>query len=420
MLSYEYDESGDWLAATLDGQLVVVRSDGSADQADRLWASLDGGVQGMLDGLTARGLFAAPAFVLVTWQGDQADGAGVNAIVRGDVSLRLTTSTGSDELSGAGVATWREQSFAAVRQFQVACGAAGDPRPAGPSLPLLAGMVRARRLTVETRMSKAAPVRADAEVPPIPVEPVHRAPVIEVPVVVEPGQGAPVSAAPGGTAPGRIGPVPGLPSTPPASVESPNPNMISDDTISAEAFGSDTRGSDTVDDAVTDQTVVSVGRKPRRAAPEPVDSDHHDGLTVMSGDLRNLRSAARAGAPGSVAAAPTASTLFLLLPGGGREALGQQPVVIGRAPSVSQVPGGQLPRLVSLGGADQDISRNHVRVTVEGDTVVVTDLLSRNGTVIVLPGRPPQKLRKGEAASVLIGTVIDLGGGVTLTVGEQR
>ncbi|TFD28938.1 hypothetical protein E3T49_10600, partial [Cryobacterium cryoconiti] len=156
MLSYEYDESGDWLAATRDGQLVVVRSDGSADQADRLWVSLDGGVQGVLDALTSRGLFTAPSFVLVTWQGSLVDGAGVNAIVRGDVSLRLTTSTGSDELSGAGVATWREQSFASVNRFQVECGAGTDQRPSGTALPLLAGMVRARRLAVATRMAPAA------------------------------------------------------------------------------------------------------------------------------------------------------------------------------------------------------------------------------------------------------------------------
>ena len=397
MLSYEYDESGNWLAATRDGQLVVVRSDGSADQAERLWASLDGGVQGVLDALTSRGLFTAPSFVLVTWQGSLVEGAGVNAIVRGDVSLRLTTNTGFDELSGAGVATWREQSFASVNQFQVECGPRTDQRPSGTALPLLAGMVRARRLAVATRMSPAAPAQAF------------------------PAQAAPMRAASPVITPARIGPVPGIRSTLPAPVEALGLNSISDDTLSAEAFGSGPFGADKGgDDTFADQTVVSVGRKPRRAVPEPADSDHHDGLTVMSGDIRTLRRAAEAARPASVDPAPMASTLFLLLPGGGREALGQQPVVIGRAPSVSQVPGGQLPRLVSLGGADQDISRNHVRVAVEGDTVVVTDLLSRNGTVIVLPGRPPQKLRKGEAASVLVGTVIDLGGGVTLTVGEQR
>ena len=48
--------------------------------------------------------------------------------------------------------------------------------------------------------------------------------------------------------------------------------------------------------------------------------------------------------------------------------------------------------------------------------MVVTDLHSRNGTMIVLPGASPQKLRSGEPTTVVLGTVIDLGSGATLTV----
>ena len=51
-------------------------------------------------------------------------------------------------------------------------------------------------------------------------------------------------------------------------------------------------------------------------------------------------------------------------------------------------------------------------------TVVVTDLHSRNGTLIALPGKSPQKLRAGEPTSVIAGTVIDLGSGVTLGVAQ--
>jgi hypothetical protein len=86
---------------------------------------------------------------------------------------------------------------------------------------------------------------------------------------------------------------------------------------------------------------------------------------------------------------------------------------------VAQVSGESLPRLIRLTGTDQDISRNHLSFAVEGDTVVVTDLNSRNGTVIVLPGKAPQKLRGGESTSIIVGTMIDLGSGVTLTVGED-
>jgi len=61
-----------------------------------------------------------------------------------------------------------------------------------------------------------------------------------------------------------------------------------------------------------------------------------------------------------------------------------------------------------------------VQFAVEGGTVVVTDLHSRNGTTIALPGKPPQLLRQGESTSVLVDTVVDLGGGVTITVGHAQ
>jgi hypothetical protein len=50
-----------------------------------------------------------------------------------------------------------------------------------------------------------------------------------------------------------------------------------------------------------------------------------------------------------------------------------------------------------------------VHVALEGDTVVVTDLRSRNGTSVVLPGKSPQLLRADEPTPVIPGTVIDLG-----------
>ncbi len=92
------------------------------------------------------------------------------------------------------------------------------------------------------------------------------------------------------------------------------------------------------------------------------------------------------------------------------------PLVLGRAPNMgAEQTGGVLPRHVKLTGAT-DISRNHVLLTVEGGVIVVTDLHSRNGTDVVMPGRGPQRLRAGEPTAVMPDTVIDLGSGVFLTV----
>ena len=112
---------------------------------------------------------------------------------------------------------------------------------------------------------------------------------------------------------------------------------------------------------------------------------------------------------------PAAPQPHLRMPDGALEPIGHE-LVLGRAPSVSKVSGGRLPRLVTIGHGDPDISRSHVRLALEGGTVVVTDLHSRNGTLVVAPGKPPVKLRAGEPTPVLIGTVVDLGGGCTLQV----
>ncbi|MGO2751523.1 MAG: FHA domain-containing protein [Pseudoclavibacter sp.] len=92
------------------------------------------------------------------------------------------------------------------------------------------------------------------------------------------------------------------------------------------------------------------------------------------------------------------------------------PLVLGRAPSMgSEQTAGIQPHHVTLSGAT-DISRNHVLLTVEGGVIVVTDLHSRNGTDVVMPGRGPQRLRAGEPTAVMPGTVVDLGSGIYLTV----
>jgi hypothetical protein len=162
--------------------------------------------------------------------------------------------------------------------------------------------------------------------------------------------------------------------------------------------------------------------------PEPDQADEpdaepragdHDGMTIMTGDLKKLRSGRKGRAVGTPSAPPAvaAPELFLELSNGSREKL-SQPVLVGRAPKANKVSGGALPRLVAIPG-DNDISRTHAQFAVEGGTVVVTDLHSRNGTQVIMPGKAPQQLRQGEPTAVILGTVIDLGSGITLTVREE-
>jgi hypothetical protein len=78
-------------------------------------------------------------------------------------------------------------------------------------------------------------------------------------------------------------------------------------------------------------------------------------------------------------------------------------------PDGSGGPGSEeRPHVVKLPSADGDISRTHLRVTLDGWHVLVTDLNSTNGTLVTLPGRDPQQLRPGEPTPIQPGTVVTL------------
>jgi FHA domain-containing protein len=196
---------------------------------------------------------------------------------------------------------------------------------------------------------------------------------------------------------------------------------------------------------------TQAGASIRIPNPDPQRPGDHDGHTMLATELGKLTAAAAVSdaAPVPIAApalapvadavseatvlapipphAPSAAepahapslplgpTLQLERADGSREALAR-PVLIGRSPAASG-PGSDV-RLIAIVD-DPDISRTHLRVAVEGDAVVVTDLGSKNGTIITLPGAAPRKLRASEPTVVLPGTLIDLGGGTTFTVRED-
>ncbi|MCR6494098.1 FHA domain-containing protein [Cellulomonas sp. P24] len=91
-------------------------------------------------------------------------------------------------------------------------------------------------------------------------------------------------------------------------------------------------------------------------------------------------------------------------------------VLLGRAPQVSRVTNAELPRLVTVASPEQDISRTHAEVRVEGDDVLVTDLHSTNGVLLTPYGEPARRLHPGEPTVLRPGAVVDLGEGVTFTV----
>ncbi len=89
-------------------------------------------------------------------------------------------------------------------------------------------------------------------------------------------------------------------------------------------------------------------------------------------------------------------------------------VVMGRNPKPDSAgaTGEERPHVVKLPSADGDISRTHLRVTLDGWHVLVTDLNSTNGTLVTLPGREPEQLRPGQPVPIKPGTLVTLADGI--------
>lgn len=150
---------------------------------------------------------------------------------------------------------------------------------------------------------------------------------------------------------------------------------------------------------------------------DPSPGDAIEDRTTVGVNVDAVRGARRASRKRAMVS-PPAPIRFVELPSGSQEPL-DRPIIFGRSPSAERAPADNIPRLIALTTPDQQLSRNHAQVAVEGETVVVTDLHSRNGTLVVLPGKPPQQLRAGHPTPVVVGTIIDLGDGAMLVIRDS-
>ncbi|WP_460569468.1 FHA domain-containing protein [Humibacter soli] len=451
MLTVEHTAPGSWLAAVVPGRLAVVHRTAADDGfAARLWAALchEDGIRLVIDELAKGGLTNAPGFVLAEWDGgDSADGSTFEArfIVRGGAGVAVETEGGSEDITARGVSTWVERPVSDMTGFRIEC-LPSDHVP-GPALPLVVGTAWVSALTFGSLVGGFAevaaaiptadvdldrtiadleftvagadapePARATSRDTTVHDTTVHDSTLRDSTVREAPHETTGYDHLFGAT---MMRSVEDAAARPAEDVEEPGA-----DALSSTAFGATALGGAAPNGPAQGNTAHGNTAQGGTALGD------HDGLTVMSGDLRVLRESTGAHAqspapghpgpatPASPAAAPAVPDepgFVLQLPDGGVEPIDGM-VVVGRAPSVSKMGGGRVPRLVTVDSVEHDISRNHVQLTVEGGTVVVTDLHSRNGTLIALPGKAPQKLRAGEPTSVIAGTVIDLGSGVTLGV----
>ncbi len=149
------------------------------------------------------------------------------------------------------------------------------------------------------------------------------------------------------------------------------------------------------------------------APPVGEDSDTHS--TLLTSNLVKMRAemAGNPDAPSPTEPVLPAAPVPVIRMSNGVTIPLDRTILLGRAPEASRVSLRELPRLVNVVSPNNDVSRTHAQVRVEGDFVLVTDLNSTNGVLLTEPGQPPRRLHPDEPAQLQPGVIVDLGDGVT-------
>ncbi len=394
---------GDWLALAGPTTLVVLDPAGAElGDVEMLWADVvAAATAGEVVARVARlDRGRAQSLLVVFWDSD-----GLRTLTRGDVTLvdtvdGQTVAGATDELI-----TWHEQGLGRVRDVTVQL---GGPAVPGPVLPLVVGAARVSGLRLDAR--------AEA-------------------VVTSP-QGAPGIF---GVVDDRAGSAP-APAVEPDDGTAPLPPGVPDPEAHSSVDGEETEDTGPLDlDAPTLRTSPDLAREEmENGATELMPAQAEDATALAPAQPpatgptvpAALCSAGHPNPPYAEgcwvcgAAVPPQEPRSVPRPVLGRlrvpdgSALDlDRPVVIGRAPSAAGVPGEQ-PRLLAVPSPSHDISRTHVLVAPEGWQILVTDLGSTNGTTVVTPGPGVDRvaLQPGQALSVAVGTLVELGDGVAVLI----
>lgn len=370
MFTYRQASSRRWLAAAVPGRLVVWERGGAVVPAT-IWSMLrDEGIGPVLLQFAGTDLYSCPPFALVEWKGELGADAEARVLLKGPYDFTALTDAGLVQLNGEGKLTWLEHTLTGVLGFSVRCGAEPDGEP---ELPLGDGVAWVAGVSAGTLQQPAGEDASTASLGVL-------APAVEDASIEAPTSEAPVAEEPVIAAPVAAGPV----------VAEPQRDYD-------ELFNAIRNAEESASPVDPDRELESVPFDGAREADPAV-----------SAELKRLRSHGLRPRGGHAEASPFSFTLA----GGTREPFAGV-VVVGRSPSASAAIGTDYPRLVTVDAA-QDISRNHVQFTADRDELVVTDLRSRNGTIVVPPHGDPQRLNPGEPTVVAPGTLIDLGQGVTI------
>ncbi len=466
----EYSAGG-WTAVVRPG-FVALLGPGAAESTVRaLWQDAGEGVFAALALLARDGFGGLPPFAVVS-----VDGQRVHAALRGDVEVVVEVGGRQDVWRSGEVSTWTERVLDGVADVVVRVDGADD---AAGSLPLADGVVTAGRVRVgltvrdDDTVRSVAPAHrpeASAAVVDEPVadetaadetvtevvdadetvadetvadetvadKTVADAPAPEESAADEPAEEQPAVVDLPAVAPEPEGsrldePLHDLPAWAGAAPAggpqqgTPEPEIV--DVVSWHQPATDAQGDPTgvvaaAESFLTAPTPTTTpAPAPTGPAPAGVSGaslDDHDGLTILSTDLAEIRDQLPSWASDEVPGPfrvpePSVAEARLVLSTGLVVPL-DRAVLLGRAPQVARVTNRELPRLITVPSPQQDISRTHAEVRLEGEHVVVTDLDSTNGIHVARTGEGARRLHPGEPSVVGADEVVDLGDGVTFSV----
>ncbi|PKQ35705.1 MAG: FHA domain-containing protein [Actinobacteria bacterium HGW-Actinobacteria-11] len=397
---------GQWYLIVIPGALVALPPDVPGDVVARLWERLPEAktlatVVDLLTTQAGRSFTSLPSFVAAV-----AEGGDVRIALRGDVSAHVTTATESLELSGADVTTWNERFLGGATTIDITV----ETTTEADGLPVQSGIVRAAAVSAELEPSDADPLTSALGPAPVLAEPAAAVQAPEL-VAVEPEPAPEPEPTPAPE-----------PEPTPAPEPEPTPAPVIEDAFLPPTEVTLAPPVDDDFDQLWGATVHSAGAAAAAPTPVPVEGDH-DGATVSAADLRALRQQPPVADDVAtdvldVTPVPSVASTGRVRLSTGQVAALDRTVIIGRRPRSTRASGANLPHLIAVESPQQDISRSHLEVRPEGDTVVVIDLHTTNGSTLLRPGADPVRLHPGEQTLVLSGDVVDLGDGVTVAFEE--
>jgi hypothetical protein len=336
-----------------------------------------------------------PSFGAFFWTAD-----GMRSLVRGNVSV-IDLATGKVVADGEGIQTWSEVGLAGVSHIRIDTPNEGDVTLL--ELPLVVGAVRASSVVLDaSERAQVSSPQMEAAVTPtdqtaeLSLEDIAALQNADTQLMPSPFD-EPESEAEAGNAAPQQPAVPAAPQQP----EVPAAPPVSHSAEDAESAGPTSGAtSELSPEAAQDSAILAVMCEDGHANPPSFTSCRVCGSP--------LASQARQFVPGPVVAVLRASD--------GSTAEVDRPVLIGRAPSGNR-PGSRAPRLMTVPSPNHDISRTHLEVAPDDWQIVVTDLNSTNGTILVRPGAADrQQLAPGEPVHVQLGSVMELGDGVSVLI----